>query len=466
MIYRHGFHGPDRWVTRTQLIDGREPPWSDGMIPLSAEEFEVVNAVPTIRHGEEGLEVPADDRVAWKVLRHRGYTGVDAHRALEQVRAVRQRIPRDVTTTVQDPAPVMRPRAPLGALFPDVPGLRIEAMSAAHLDAATVIAVAAEIHAGTCPPACGVCVPPEAHGWLQMARRLDHAEQWPLVWTFQGQPLQYELIGFTQADTKAILTMTFHANRERPSWFYREAERPVFAALNTVGVRHLESYTRSDRPDWIQSLKDNYGAEDTGVVGSSDFGAYMLNRLEFPLDLGRFTGWPARRQVGFDWTRGRVRVREATAADHDAAKAFVQQEWTARGRGDLVGTTGRQFGEWWYLDRASLLLGLVDGAIREVTMVRPRRGAVAGLLQLSPLEDDAAQGPLSYGTALWMQQAGYATATKFPRDENLNHPKFRNIIFARQGWLQGKRHESTYGQPVTELSLDLATMTAKDPEAI
>jgi hypothetical protein len=393
MIYRHALYDEvDGWVHSVRMVEGPALPPGEPAAPLSEAEHAAAATHPGLRHGPDGLELAQDDRVAWQVFRQRGADGPRAVERLDDARAARAVFARDLTVAVATPAPVHEPSAPLGAVYP-IAGLTLDAMTAAHLDDAATIAIAANLYPATCPD--GRCQPPEAHAWLALAARLDHPDQWQTVLSYQGQPLQYEVITLSPDRTAAVFSITYHTarGRQRPAWFHREVEQPVFAALRQLGVRRLESRTRADRPDWIQSLKANYGATELATRGG-------ITRLDFPLD-PPFTGWPARKALGFDQTVGRLRVWEATAGDLPALRQLLLA--IPAGRRALA---AQLLEERWALDRATILLGAVDGTLKHARAIRLRGGTRAGLSNLSALaepDQEALPGLLF----VWCQQAGY-----------------------------------------------------------
>ena len=442
MIHRRGILDADGWLRGVHVLEGFRPPPAANAIPLSEAEQQIGEELAGLHHGPDGLELAQDDRIAWKALRRFGRHGAAAGTMLDRVREARAVIARDLSIAVATPASLMAAGAPGADVFPEVPGLTLEPMHAGHLDEAAQIAIDSGLEAATCPD--GTCQPPEAHAWLQLAARLDHPDQWQFALTFQGRPLQYEVIVFDETRTTALFTITYHTTRERPSWFWREAERPVFAAMQDVGVRTLLSRTRSDRPDWIASLKANYGAVERG---SRRGGAVTL--LEYPLNLSRFTGWPTRKTVGFDQTLGRVRVWEATEADLPAVHQLID-DTVPIARKALA---HRVADEWWHLDRAALLLGARDGVLRYARAIRHRRGTQGGMTFLSGLFNE---GELELSAQLanqWAKQAGYATLSIFAKPEALAAGRVPQLIQARQARVV-KQH-TQFREPFTEIEFDV-----------
>jgi hypothetical protein len=374
------------------------------------------------------------------LLRANGHTGAEAHTKLDEVRAARSIIQKDLSIAPKVPPADLHPGMPVGDLFPGVPGLQIQPMGHQHLNAAAKVAIDYNIYLPTCPGLTCHCTPPEAHSWLMLAQRIDNGDAWQMALLFNGVPLQFELVNIV-GDT-ATFALTYHMSRERPHWFWREAERPVFEALKAVGVKKIQSRTRADRPDWIQALKDNYGAVETGEWDSK------TKRLEYPLDLTIFKGWPARRLLGFDMTTGPVRTWEATAADIPAMKVLAAQIPGAQRQIAL-----RMIDEWWHLDRATILLGSRNGNLRYIRAVRESRGTVAAIANLATLFDEVGQGAMGTHVKTWARQVGYtALRSLFP--SRLVSTAAAQAQIARSGArVVGERTQ--YLEPFTEIVTDL-----------
>jgi len=261
-------------------------------------------------------------------------------------------------------------------------------------------AVQAGIQPARCPDEQHPCCrPPEAHAWLHLAQRIDRDDTWQLCLEWQGQPLQMELV--TVSGEQATFSYTAHFNRERPPWFWRETERPVFERLKDAGVTSIISRTRNDRPDWIATLKDNYGAVEVG----SDARA---TRLRFAPDqaIARCQGWPSRRALGWSWQRGDVTVREATPLEYPACRAHAAASWGDGHSRQAIGL--RVFDEWTRFDAATVLVCEVDGQLTGVRLMRQRRGTSGGTALPTRWLDGPESMLFTYGCTVWAQEAGYA----------------------------------------------------------
>ncbi len=398
------------------------------------------------------LAVPHDDREAWKRYRHLGHSGPEALDRVRRLAPLRARF-RD--------AGAVGPGVPHGSFhgndvqtFADVPGLVIRPFGADDFDLIMQALTDSGIYAATCPGVDCQCSPPEAHAWLQLAARTATGDAYQFCLEFNGRPLQHEIVVRQPQSTTGIFTLTVHHTRERPAWFWREAEQPVYRMLRRHGLRSLESRTRSDRPDWIQSLKDNYGAAEVDRDA-------LTTHLSFPFDMSRFTGWPTRRSVAPGWSieAARRRVWEATAEDFPAVRAALDGAWADRP--DRRALTDRMLEEWWHLDRATLLLGAVDGELRDARLIRPRRPGVSSVSMLLPAGDDAHQDALILGGVRWMAAAGYQTASMFVPADNWASAKAQAVM-ARAGWTK-VADRTQFRSPFTEVSMTIADQLAKAP---
>lgn len=392
-----------------------------------------------VRYVDGRFEVPRDDRAAWRLLRARGVMGGEHAAALDHVRELRRRWPSDLAPEVLLPVPAPPPDAVLPGLdadFPAVPGLHFRAMTAVDLDRAATLAIETGIYPAVCPD--GQCSPPEAHAWMALAHRIDRADTWQTVLEFNGEPLQMELI--LHDGDQATFSLTMHLTRERPHWFWREAEAPAIQAMRRAGITQLRSFTRKDRPDWVQALKDNYGAVQVAELANTI-------HLSFPLDgiEARFTGWPVRKALGFDQTTARVRVWEATQADLPAVRTLVRSVPAARRAIAL-----RTLEEWYTLDRATLLLGALDGTLRYARLIRPRRGTVGALAWAGPIFDEPEQVLVTAAIRAWARQAGYTTLTSFIPESLLANPLMQAQL-ARSGMTQTARHPQ-FKEPFVEVA--------------
>jgi hypothetical protein len=226
------------------------------------------------------------------------------------------------------------------------------------------------------------------------------------VLEWQGQPLQVEQLDLT--GPRPVVTLTFHFNRERPHWFWREAERPVLERLQALGYTELLARTRKDRPDWIAALQRNYGAT---VLGEWD---QYTARLQFPLAtaLSKMKGWPARPTAPIPG------LQEITP---EQAEPLIEQAW---GPGHpRLPLAKRLAHEWYHLDRAAILAA-PDGI--RVVRVRDAEAKVASIGWLTPMRELPSATP---AVETWMRAVGFARVTAFV--PAAQHRVIRSLIEAR-----------------------------------
>lgn len=384
MIHGRAFADDEGWVT--SVIVAEEDPGIG--IPVDPD----LRQHPIIGKIEDGeVRVPHDDRDWWRLLRRRGFTGSAAVAMLPSCRERAARLPAMRTSVASAAIESLTASDQPGGEFPEAPGLRLRPFTAADLDVAADVAVEAGIYSAECPEGseCG-CRPPAAHAWLRLARRIDNGDAWQLCLEFEGRPLQYELVHLD--GRTATVTLTYHLNRERPHWFWRETERPVFERLAALGYTHLDARTRKDRPDWIAALQRNYGAE---VLGEWD---EHTARLRFPIDraLTRMQGWPARPSVPSP------DLRELTPEE---AEPLIEQAW---GLGhERLPLAKRLAREWYYLDRAAILAA--EDGIR-IVRTRDPEARVASVGWLTPMRELPRATP---AVEAWLRGAGYIRLTSF-----------------------------------------------------
>jgi hypothetical protein len=276
---------------------------------------------------------------------------------------------------------------------------------------------------------------------------------WPLVWTWRGQPIQYETLWVEP--TRARIGFTFHVDRERSHWFWRECERPVFAALHDAGVRTVYSDTRADRADWIRSLQETYGALEIGR------GAHVV-KLAFDVRevLARATGFPARRTAGAGWTwrDGVHALREAAEEELPRVRSALEAAWA--GRTSRTAAVLRMLDERWHLDRGAVLVGEVRGELVDVFPVRERTAKLSSIATLMPWRlDDPTQGLLRYAATVWQQAAGYEEQSSYMPERILKHPEWPRH-FRRLGVRVHAVHPG-HGEPLTEYRATIADLLAR-----
>lgn len=393
----------DGWVIGSVNNEGPKFEPDGGYDVTPEEEGMFYNCSCMYYDTVNGLCCPRDDRVAWKALRRHGHKGSESCGIISNVVGGMRSLP-DIPQNVSIPVidPIVHP------LFPaidigEVPGLRIVPVTYKHLDEASALAIETGLYPGVCPGPTDdhpfVCSPPEAHAWMHIAAMIDNNDGMAMALEYKGIPLQIEIL---KIDGPTVtMGFTVHHTRERPHWFWREAEKPVFDALRAMGFTKLQSFIRRDRADWVENLKINYGATEQG-------GTPELIKLEMPLD-GHFQGWPARRTMGAGWTypEGGLIVREADESDLPAIISFLDSSYGAQSeRLSIV----KKMLDWWYnLDKATILIGIEGGEIEHVRVIRHRRGTVSSVGLVS--KGGSVSGPFINGMRTWQAGVGYTKGT-------------------------------------------------------
>jgi hypothetical protein len=448
----------DGWINTVIMTEQEPEEMPADARAVEAELGAALMHAPMIAHHDgERVCMPHDDRVLWRLLRANGLDGATASDTRALVRHLRATLP-DTAPDVRLPAAAaMHPPDTPVHDFSEVPGLCLRPLRHDDLDLMAPLAIETGVYPACCPEDAPCCSPPEAHTWCQLASRIDQPTTWQLVLEFNGRPLQFELVYLDPLHP--TVTLTFHMTRERPHWFWREAERPVFEALRARGYQHLWTRTRKDRPDWINALKLNYRATEVTELEHTKV-------LEFPLDTTLFQGWPARRSAGdaWSWTHAptRLTVREMAPDELAGIRRDLAQSW---GRKDhpALPNVRRICDEQWALDRATMLVAVRDGILVGAFSLRQRRETVVHSAVLTRFGDPAADpvARLVYrGVCEWAHQVGYQTLTGMIPDAVYNSASFRRALQHTRA--QVVTRHTRFRTPMVEVAHDLAAI-AQEP---
>ncbi len=430
----------DGWINTVTFCEGfLTADQRDGKVVSDEDGAAAMEHGRVLAWDGQRLCIPHDDRRAWVALRSQGLTGPEAYAARQQLRALQDRLP---DAPGAPPASDSRFSEDLPEQeFEAVPGLRLRQLVPADLDLMAPLAVETGIYPETCPGDPPCCRPASAHAWCQLAARIDRDNTWQMTLEYRGRPLQCELVEVGPVPT---ITLTMHFNRERPHWFWREAERPVLERLRARGAEHVLTRTRKDRPDWIQSLKDNYAADEMTELETTKV-------LRIPLATAPFTGWPARRSAGpgWVWQQGGVRLWEGWPGDLPAVEALIDQVAVGQvGGATLRARLRRMLEEWWDLDRATLLLSSWQGVLESARLVRPRRGTRSGLSFLTQFPSTRL-GLIQQGVKAWHRAVGYTHATMFTPDAVTDRLREHLTAMQAAGGRELMRH-TKFRVPLTE----------------
>lgn len=426
-----------------------EPPFEHIKVPADVvHAFGVSRGLMRYKDGK--FYYPQDDIKAAKMLLSYGsWEGPDTSMLLDDVHEVRRSIKRDITDDMIDP-PNIPPGLQGDTVSPveGVPGLLWRPFNVMRdIDLCAPVAIEAGLELPECPGTECHCDPPGAHAWISLMKRFARHDRWRFILEYKGSPIQAELVTFL--DGKATINFTMHFNRERPHWFWREAEKPIFERLARAGYKTVFSRTRKDRPDWIAALKKNYGAVEVAEEEK-------VRVLEYPIDLNIFKGIPARLSLGSDWSlsQDNITIREATDIDYSAVVEMVRDAWKGNPRLEL---SLRVLDEWWNLDRAALLLMYEDGKLIDARLFRHRTGNIVSVSSLVPLSKILRQLALYAGLYhQWARQLGYKKMTTFVDEESYQRNQLVfNTKHANRGWVLKEIHRR-FRKPMVEMEYDIS----------
>jgi hypothetical protein len=324
--------------------------------------------------------------------------------------------------------------ATLATAFPDVPGLTLEPMTADHLDEAAQLEVDAGLKQPCTTAAHGLwdielfgpqppCTGPLSHVRAGLAGDLEAEDGWCLRLAFQGRTLQYSMTQLDLEHHMAENVLVLRATRERPAWFWREAERPVFAALATLGVTQVQVWIPPAGPGagtvrrraWLEA---HFAASYIGQWRRGGARAWAM-----PVDLTRFTGWPARRTAP-PWRRGALTI---AACGLDQALALMPALWAGYSDTRAADAT-RVLRERALLDGGTIALGSEHGAPKALWVTRDHvaGGTAAWMTTLTPWA--AAPRLLHKGIVEWQLALGYATSVSAWEAWMWNLPRARALV--------------------------------------
>ena len=418
----------------------------DGALPNEAIicDASVMNLISgshnLIRWDDQKLCFPQDDFVIWKALTSRGsWTGIEAFEELANLRGIRNQIAHDtekfnLETSLDSPLTIHE--------FP-ISGLKWRAFYLNDLEMVTPRIIESAIYPQTCPEDSNChCYPKERHPTLMLASRITNPAHWNFILEFDGEPIQFESI--YHDNQRVVIDLTVHFMRERPHWFWRECEKPIFEKIIQNGFTSLESRARKDRPDWIEALKFNYQAKEIREEEK-------VKILQYPLDLSLFKGFPQRRILGWSTKVDDIYMREAVEEDFPAIEIFLGQSWKENAQ--RLTLVNRMLREWYCLDQATIILAFKGNDLIQVYMVRQRKDQLSSVSFLISLLTYKAQDfdLMSKAVREWQIQAGYKESSFWL---NQNGWAKMEPHALRQGWEIHKLHKQ-FREPMVELRMKL-----------
>ncbi len=293
---------------------------------------------------------------------------------------------------------------------------------------------------------------------VRVAAWYDDPNCWPVAVVWRGSPLSFETYHFVESQpTKIRVGFNVRLRPDRTHQFWRQAFRPLFEHLQTLGITAIESRVRADRPRYIDSLVTTYGAER--LTGDA---SWVNLRYDIARAIANATGWPPRRTLGaaWRWTRpvagGEHVNREALEEDlplvHERLIPRIQNPKTRD-------TIARQVEEWFHLDAAALLLGYRNGELVGATMIRERTETVATHFQVAPpLPGESAYQP-NPGPIAWMRAVGYTALQSFIPEAKLE--AFQPLLQRYRARVLGRRE--SFGVQLVEIEVPLTPDAEVNP---
>ncbi len=255
--------------------------------------------------------------------------------------------------------------------------------------------------------------------WSTAAEWLSDPLSWPIKTMWKDKVIQVEIYHFDLNNPHTVRAgFTDHIDRIRPLWFWKQLAKPVFKSLYMQGFESIRTSIREDEPNWIDFLKDGYGAEE---LGKNDSG--IILRYHIKDSLQKIGNWPERKSLGADWSWSKdgVLVREATESDLIMLREAMDISWGDSRRKDMA---LEMLEDRWILDRAAILLGFYEDKIIDSLVIRERKDPTLNLTG-SPLkwfpENQKAFDIAWEGFLTWQRDNGYKISS-FITEAKLYNP--------------------------------------------
>lgn len=255
---------------------------------------------------------------------------------------------------------------------------------------------------------------PELARQAVMARFTDPFTQM-LAWDFNGKLVQTESLRLLPNGSVEVGT-SVHLMK-RSGMFWREAERPVFERLATLGVTTMSTLTLTKLLKYWKPIIKGFYKGEVGRVSP------LTTQFTYPLDLSVFRDWSERRTAGPNWSYklGHLTFREM----HSDELLTIMSAITRMYKTSANGVVSAQLLEEKYtLDKASVLLGFSNDDLFMVRSIRPREKADHGNHTIHhTVARNVEQSLGSLVAHLWFKALGYRKATIFLRDAQIKHPQ-------------------------------------------
>ncbi len=266
----------------------------------------------------------------------------------------------------------------------------------------------------------------EDEAWIKAANWLSNPDVWCIKTVWKNRVLQIETYHF-EKDGSVSAGFTSHLDRGRSVWFWRQMAKPVFNALYSHGMEAIRTSIRKDRQDWVDHLKEAYGAEE---LKQTDVGIHLRYRIKDSLNL--IGEWPVRRTLGsaWKWEKNGILVREAQQNDWPDIRKELNLSWGESPRKDFA---LRVLNDRYDLDNAQILLAFVDGKIIEGKTIREKELTISSITQIKAYDkQDAYHDDAYVGFLQWQKDVGYKESS-FTVESAQVHEMVKPI-WASRGW--------------------------------
>jgi hypothetical protein len=266
----------------------------------------------------------------------------------------------------------------------------------------------------------------EDEAWIKAANWLSNEDTWCIKTVWKNKILQIETYHFGK-DGNVSAGFTSHLDRGRPIWFWRQMAKPVFNALYAHGFEVIRTSIRKDRQDWVDHLKEAYGAEE---LKQTDIGIHLRYKIKDSLSL--IGEWPIRRTLGSDWKweKNGVLIREVQQNDFPDIRRELNSSWGESPRKDFA---LRVLNDRYELDNAQILLAFVDGKIIEGKTIREKEPTMSSITQILAYDQNDSYHTDAYvGFLQWQKDAGYKESS-FTIETAQVHEMVKPI-WASRGW--------------------------------
>jgi len=280
-----------------------------------------------------------------------------------------------------------------------------------------------------------------------LAQLVSDPFAWALMWELDGEPIQFE-VTMLGPDETAYMGYLVHFSRGFAQWVWGACEVPVFKWLVERGYKKFRSLIRKNRTFRIPRLQKVYDVQQVGETPN-------FVRLEWDLAGKALAGFPERRTAGVGWeyTYKNVWFREMQDADLADVQEAIRAEF-ARANIRNGDTAAKMLADRWRLEKASVLLGYVNGTIRFVRVAREREGEQAAVATLNPLLVNSESRIVSYVSLMWLRLLGYKSGVMFVPANQYRSPKMVRYLDEVTSYMKVHSVNPHYDGPVYEVGID------------